>query len=73
MARLLYKCRLCGKIDDSFSCDDQTASEKACEITQKGVTRSFRLNRRFTMFDEHHCINGDMGITDFVGYRLEDE
>ena len=72
MARLLYECRLCGKIDDSFGCEDQTASVRAYEIMHKGGTR-FKAGRRLTMVDEHHCNNRDTGVTDFVGYRLEDE
>ena len=72
MARLLYKCRLCGDIDGSVHCRNDMAPEQAFQIMRKGIT-SLKGTAKYKKTHIHSCNKTDIGITDFVGYRLEEE
>ncbi len=79
MARLLYKCRLCGKIDDSLGIDDKYASNVFRDLIISGKCTSFG-GHIATMHESHTCIVNtekdtiaQIGVTDFIGVRMEEK
>ena len=72
MARLLYKCRLCSEVDDSKHCPDNIAPEQSWQIMNNGKT-SLKNTFVWKQTGIHSCNKTDVGIADFVGYRLEEE
>ena len=66
-ARFLYKCRLCGKVDDSLCTGVQNAMPRLIEAVLFGKSvcgKGMGVN----MFDTHCCEDGSMGVTDLIGY-----
>ncbi len=78
MARLLYKCRLCGKIDDSLGIGDKFAEEFIIKINKTGKW-SNRWGDDMYKKDYHTCSPESkynptqIGVTDFIGVRMEEK
>ena len=69
--RTMYKCRLCGKI---FPChitmDRQIAFKGICSC----ITGSeFKDGIKPEIYTIHSCEGGNMGVSDFIGIKEEDE
>lgn len=60
---LLYRCRLCGEIDRSTHAPDFGLA------VVYGITKSTprEWGGEVQMLDIHHCKNGRVGVSDFIG------
>jgi hypothetical protein len=66
-ARFLYKCRLCGKIDDSLC----TAEKNAMRILTEAVVLGKSMSGgglTVDMVSAHCCDDDSMGVTDLIGF-----
>lgn len=66
-ARLIYKCRLCGGLDNSIGVPDGLKALIAIQLdgdTQKLCPQSGIVAR---MTDLHNCPDGRLGISDLQG------
>ena len=71
--KLLYKCRLCGKMYSDTRCPDSTGHfiiENLC-VSEEITIHGMRVKR----YDTHICEMGKptMGFSDFIGVEEESE
>lgn len=55
-----FKCRMCGKEFYSFSCS-----------TESEAMERFKYQKERIVY--HHHENGDLGVSDFIGFKLEEK
>lgn len=69
LARLQYKCRRCGLIDNSTSVPDGTDALICLTVGHPLPTEwgTFRP----TMVDIHNCKDGGLGVTDLIGCEFQ--
>lgn len=72
--KLLYKCRKCGKIDDSLTTCFEYAEECLCKMIATGMA-DVKTNNGYSIsaVNWHKCKDGGIGITDIIGVGLSDE
>ena len=66
-SRFLYKCRLCGKIDDSLCTAEENAMPRLTECVIFGKSVGGK-GMSVDMFGTHCCEDGTMGVSDLIGY-----
>jgi len=65
--RFLYKCRVCGRIDDSEGCSFPNDPQVAGTLTY--ATMGIKGENVPVMTSVHKCPGGDWGIVDLIGTR----
>ena len=63
-----YKCRLCGKIYDSCS----VSNENIAIQNMLSITQNIRMKATVDEKSMHSCGNGNLGLSDFIGFVKED-
>jgi hypothetical protein len=71
-ARFLYKCRKCGKIDNSLCCDPKMAMHIFHDCVVSGKSR-MEVGMPVSIISTHTCNRTDMGVTDLIGYEIVGE
>lgn len=74
-ARFLYKCRLCGKIDDKTCCGPEYAMTRIIEAMRDKAPSLPGI--RVQMTGVHFCdrkeidaVGSRVGISDLIGYKI---
>lgn len=74
--RALYKCRLCGEIDDSLVTDNEilvvlTMATLCVGGSLPQSCGNSNVIQAPTLYSIHICKDGNHGFSDFVGYRTD--
>lgn len=64
--RAIYRCRACGKVFLPERCNEKIIRKAMAEFA---FNESLHSKRCGTGMNAHECENGDIGFTDFVGFR----
>ena len=71
--RAVYKCRLCGELDDSIgmSATMPIAFRMALDVICTGDARLSNIDGMGVQSENVHlCGDGNVGISDFIGFEL---
>lgn len=68
--RMEYRCRRCGKIDDSTGIVDKNAMHVMVSVVSGCDTHLMEPQPR--LIGVHSCKDGGFGVTDFIGCRIDD-
>ncbi len=63
-----YKCKLCGKINDSLGTGEQYALLQTTQLILHGTTKTSGFP--LTLLDLHNCKDGNTGISELIGYKI---
>lgn len=72
--RAVYKCRLCGELDDSIGmgATTQTVVRMGLDVIRTGDARLSALDGLGVQSENlHFCKGGSVGISDFIGFSLK--
>ena len=65
-----YKCRLCGKIDTSLCGNENIGLSRLCDAINDNKHMEFGMQVK--MLDVHACTPTQCGISDLIGYKIEE-
>lgn len=71
--RAIYKCRLCGKLDDSIGMGATLpiVTRMALDVIRTGDARLSNVDGMGVQSENvHFCGGGTVGISDFIGFEL---
>lgn len=71
--RAIYKCRFCGKLDDSIGMGATLpiVTRMALDVIRTGDARLSNIDGMGVQSENvHFCGGGNVGISDFIGFEL---
>lgn len=71
-AKFQYKCRQCGEVHTDSMAHPETASSILLNLVFEFMPKPAAPGGDLTMVSVHHCIFGGKGVSDLVGYIVED-
>ena len=77
-ARFIYRCRMCGEVDNSLCCNEENAHLLLIRAFNNGITRDGTgicviedtPGMKVKSIDTHRCSDGSTGVTDLIGYKV---
>ena len=75
IAKFQYKCRQCGAIEENPCTTSETGALMILNCALLGETpSSFNISGNpVTMTNTHPCGDGNVGVSDLVGYKIMEE